>query len=150
MYSVNNKKYVNKGKIIDNNDFSKISGFLMASKRKKFHIENSDVCDIRVVNKTLANPLVTKKVLRQYNNLIFQITDLIVDDDDSGESCREALNRIEKFRLEIKNKYRAYLKKNELETMSKQLKALQKEAKKRLLEIQESYMEYLNSTKKGK
>ena len=150
MYTVNNKKYVNKGKILDKTEFIEISGFLMASKRKTFHIENSDISDIRVVNKKLARPLVTKKVLKQYNKLISHITDLLVDDDESGESCREALNQIEKFRLIIKNKYRAYLKKQELEAMSKQLKTLQKEANKRLLEIQDSYLEYMNTGKKGK
>ena len=150
MYSVNNKKYVNKGKVLDKTEFIEINGFVMASKRKKFHIEDSDVCDIKVVNKKLARPLVSRKVLKQYNKLISHITDLLVDDDESGESCREALNQIEKFRLIIKNKYRAYLKKTELEAMSKQLKTLQKEANKRLLEIQDSYLEYLNSSKKGK
>ena len=34
------------------------------------------------------------------------LTDLLVEDDDSGDSYREALNQIERFRMMIKNKYR--------------------------------------------
>ena len=46
----------------------------------------------------------------------------------------------------IKNKYRNFLTKEEIETMSKQLVLLQKEAKKRLMDIQENY-EILNNTR---
>ena len=78
--------------------------------------------------------------------LINLLTDLLVSDDDSGDSYREALNQIEKFRMEIKNKYRRYLKKNELEKMSKQLMTLKKEATKKIIELQNSYLEYQNQS----
>ena len=72
-------------------------------------------------------------------------TELLVDDDESGDTFREALNHIEKFRLEIKIKYRNYLKQKELEMMSKQLTQLQKVANERLLEIHNSYLESLDN-----
>ena len=74
------------------------------------------------------------------------LTNLLIDDDDSGDSLRVALNQIERFRIMIKNKYRNFLTKEEIETMSKQLVLLQKEAKKRLMDIQENY-EILNNTR---
>ena len=46
----------------------------------------------------------------------------------------EVLNRIEKFRQEIKYKYRSYLEKKEISLMAKQLRNLQKEAQKRYTE----------------
>ena len=148
MYSINNQ--ANKGKILDKTVFKDIDGFFMASRKKTFQIEGSSIREIKVVNKSLANPLVARKVFKKYEQLISKLTDLLVDDDEGGESCREALNQIEKFRLEIKNKYRHYLKKKELERMSKQLMALQKEARRKLLEIENSYREYMNSSRKGK
>ena len=118
----------------------------MASKRKTFKINGAEIREIKVVNKKFANPLVYKKVLQKYNTLISLLTDLLVSDDDSGDSYREALNQIEKFRMEIKNKYRRYLKKNELEKMSKQLMTLKKEATKKIIELQNSYLEYQNQS----
>lgn len=150
MYSIPYKKNSYKGKISNETNIIDITGFLMASKRKVFHIQGESIKNIKVVDKKLANPLVSKKVFKQYNQLIIDLTNLLVDDDESGESCREALNQIEKFRLEIKNKYRAFLKKKELEMMSKQLLTLKREAERKFIEIQESYLEYMNSNKKGK
>ncbi|MBR2246236.1 MAG: hypothetical protein IJ880_04290, partial [Bacilli bacterium] len=61
----------------------------------------------------------------------------------------EALNQIERFRRQIKNKYRAFLTRKELEKMSKQLKLLQMEAKNRMLEINMNY-EIMNTTGKSR
>lgn len=143
MYTINNSK---KEKITIKEELINIDGFLMASKRKIFKINGAEIREIKVVNKKFANPLVYKKVLQKYNTLISLLTDLLVSDDDSGDSYREALNQIEKFRMEIKNKYRRYLKKNELEKMSKQLMTLKKEATKKIIELQNSYLEYQNQS----
>ena len=76
--------------------------------------------------------------------------DLLTSDDDTGESLREALNRIEKFRQEIKNKYRHFLKRQELEEMGKQLKLFQKEAQVRFIELQNAIYEQTLHQGKGK
>ena len=143
MYTINNSK---KKTITLKEELINIDGFLMASKRKVFKINGAEIREIKVVDKKFANPLVNKKVLQKYNMLINLLTDLLVSDDDSGDSYREALNQIEKFRMEIKNKYRRYLKKNELEKMSKQLMTLKKEATKKIIELQNSYLEYQNQS----
>lgn len=145
MYSISNNK--RKGKIID---MININGFPMGSKDKVFKIGNSKVRKIKIANKKLANPLASKKVMAKYNKLIEYLTDALLDEDDDGETCREALNQVEKFRLEIKNKYREFLKKKELEKMSKQLVLLKKELAKKELQIRESYLEYMESNKRSK
>ncbi len=145
MYSINNKKK-NKGKLIDKAELIDIDGFLMASKRKIFKINGCDIREINVVDKDLATPIASRKVTKIYEKLIARLTELLIDDDDSGDSYREVLNHIEKFRLEIKIKYRKFLKQKELEKMSKQLIALKKEAQSKLIEIQNSYLEQMNNT----
>lgn len=145
MYSISMKK--NKGKT---NEISELDGFLMSSRNKMFNINGSDINKIIIIDRTLAYPLASRKALSKYERLLSKLTDLLIDDDDSGDSLREALNQIEKFRLEIKNKYRKFLKQKELEMMSKKLVVLQKEANRRLMEIQESYLEMTNNNKRSK
>lgn len=77
---------------------------------------------------------------KKYRRLLKILTELLISDDDSGDSFRLALDRIEKFRLEIKIKYRRFLEKKELEVMAKQLSALQRQAKLEFAELQNSLM----------
>lgn len=131
MYTV--KKKNSGGEIIEWNEFK---GFPMVS-RKGFRINGEVIKVINVVDKKLANGVVTKKVMGKYSKLVPVLTELVISDDETGDAFREALNHIEKFRLEIKVKYREFLKKKELELMSKQLTTLKKEAENRLIEIRE-------------
>ena len=149
MYSVNSKKK-NKNKLVDKTEIIELDGFMMGSKNKVFKIEGNGVKDIKVVDKNLASSLVNKQVFKKYEKLINYLTELLIDDDDSGDTYREALNQIEKFRQEIKNKYRKYLKQKELETMSKKLVVLQKEANKRLFEIQNRVYEFVDENRRSK
>ena len=87
---------------------------------------------------------------KKYNKLIDKLMLLLTSDDDTGESFREALNIIEKFRLEIKIKYRKFLEKKVLKQMALQLKQLQKEAENRFLELQNYYSENMENSKSGK
>ena len=150
MYSVSNMKYVNKGKIVDKTELIDLNGFLMASKNKVFKIQGENIREIRVIDKQLAHPLASKKVLQKYHHLLSVLTEYLIDDDDSGESCREALNEIEKFRIEIKNKYRLFLTKQELETMKNKLLLLQKEAQQKLMIIQNQYYEQERDNKRSR
>ena len=121
-----------------------IIGFLMPTRNKKIKIKDSVVTNIVIIDKKLANPLVVKKVSKLYKKLIAILTELLVSDEESGDIYREVLNQIEKFRLMVKNEYRNFLTRKELEHMSKQLVILQKELNNRILEIHNSYMEMLN------
>ena len=149
MYSVDNKKK-NKNKLIDKTEIIELDGFMMGSKNKTYKIGGNEVKDIKVVDTKLASALVNKQVSKKYEKLINYLTELLVDDDDSGDTYKEALNQIEKFRQEIKNKYRKYLKEKELEKMSKKLVVLQKEANKRLFEIQNYVYNYENENRRSK
>ncbi len=127
-------------------EWNKFEGYRMLA-RRGFHVNGEVIKVITVMNKKLAYPFVKGKVEGKYQKLIVLLTDLVISDDESGDSLREALNHIEKFRLEIKNKYREYLKKKELEMMSKQLTTLKKEAERQLMELHESYLASKSSGK---
>ena len=111
---------------------------LVIKKNKVFNIGDYKVSNIVIYSKILGEKVVSSKVMKKYDKLIKYLTELLV-------AMREALNQIEKFRLEIKIKYRKILKKKELELMSKQLVKLQKIANERLIEIHNSYLELLNN-----
>ena len=144
MYSVSKKKNNNK---LDNFEILNLDGFLMSSKNG-FKIHNQVIKDIRIVDSDIAHRIVADRVKIRYEKLIEYLTDVLTGDDDSGDSMHEALNQIERFRLEIKNKYRHYLKKLELQKMSKQLITLKKELEKEILEIEEARIHLTNG--KGK
>lgn len=144
MYSVSKKKNNNKP---DNFEILNLDGFLMSS-RNGFKIHDQVIKDIRIVDADIAHGIVIGKVINRYDKLIAYLTDVLTGDDDSGDSLHEALNQIERFRLEIKNKYRHYLKQKELQKMSKQLKALKKELEKEILEMEEARIHLTNG--KGK
>jgi len=135
MYSINSDWRI-KGKI---GDLVEIEGFTMGSTNKVYKVSGAQIKAISISDKELANPYVSKIVFSKYHKLFEYVTNVLIDDDDeSGETCREALNHTEKFRLEIKNKYRDYLKRKELDMLAKQLMILQKELSERLIQIRES------------
>lgn len=133
MYKVKNN--TNKGKIINDIDFINLDGFVMPSKKKYFMIDGEKITDIKIVRSELVGNLVSSTVSKKYKKLIKEITDLLVDDDESEGSMNEVLNRINKFKKEIKNKYQSYLEKEQLDKMNKELRILEKEAKGRMEEI---------------
>lgn len=148
MYSVVMRKSVDKF-IADGVFLSQLVGFVMPSRKNGFSIGGQVIKNIKITDKKLAYPIVFSKVQKKYVKLVSVLTELLTSDDDSGDAFREALNQIEKFRLEIKNKYRSFLKRKELEMMSKQLSVLQKEAATRFCELQNSLINQ-NTIGKGK
>lgn len=111
MYKVKTNNKASK-KIINKVDFVNLDGFLMPSKKQYFIINSERIKDIKVVDNELIKAMVSKKVKAKYKRLIAKITELFLDEDgDEAGNMSEVLNRIEKFRQEIKYKYRSYLEK---------------------------------------
>ena len=139
MYYLNKKKKVPKKFYFSNiASLEKANSFLMPTRATGFKIADQIIKDIRIFDIVLARPMVVKVVDKKYRKLIAYVTELLISDDDSGEPFRLALTEMEKFRQEIKNKYRVFLEQEELNFMAKQLSALQKEAKVQYDELQNS------------
>lgn len=135
MYFIVKPKKTKRKKKVNIESIQLGEGILFGVRGKKYKISDDYVCNLMIYNKKLGHPIAWKQVEKKYQKLISTIPDLLVSDDESGESIREALNQIEKFRQIIKNKYRSYLKRQELEKMANSLLVLQKNAQDRLMEI---------------
>lgn len=138
MYFIINNK--NNSKLF-RDEFNDLDGFSFGVKNKIYKINGEEVINLTIYNKKLAHPIVKKQVDKKYQKLMLLLSELLVSDDEDDTPLKEALNQIEKFRQTIKNKYREYLTRKELEAMSKKLSLIQKEAKTKLLEINLSLKE---------
>lgn len=112
-----------------------IEGFHLPSRTNQFTVDGHKITNIMIINKKLASPFVTKIVMKKYQKLIKILTELFVSEEDPGTTMNEILNKIENFKDEIKRKYRRYLKRQELEKMSNELKILRQEAKRKQTEL---------------
>ena len=98
-----------------------LEGIALSIYNKKFVINKQTITSIIIYNKKLAYPFAKKQVENKFKKLMSILPELLISDDEDGESLRHALNDIERFRQIIKNKYRAYLKQNDLENRSNKL-----------------------------
>lgn len=131
--------FLNRKKMKDIVDDLYLSGVMFGIENRSYKIGTVIIKNLEIYDKKLAHPIAVMQVKKKYEKLMKILPDLLISDDDSGESIRHALNEIERFRQIIKNKYREYLKEKDLKLMSSQLKVLQREAKAKYLEMQNSY-----------
>lgn len=131
--------FLNRKKMKDIVDDLYLSGVMFGIENRSYKIGTVIIKNLEIYDKKLAHPIAVMQVKKKYEKLMKILPDLLISDDDSGESIRSALNEIERFRQIIKNKYREYLKEKDLKLMSSQLKVLQREAKAKYLEMQNSY-----------
>lgn len=131
--------FLNRKKMKDIVDDLYLSGVMFGIENRSYKIGTVIIKNLEIYDKKLAHPIAVMQVKKKYEKLMNILPDLLISDDDSGESIRHALNEIERFRQIIKNKYREYLKEKDLKLMSSQLKVLQREAKSKYLEMQNSY-----------
>ncbi len=130
MYVVATNKFKNKINYL-NDDIYKYK----IPNKKGFNINDMDIKNIILYNKKMARPFILKIVNHKFDKLIFSITEEMSDDSNDDDTYKKVLEEIEIFRLLIKEKYRPFLRKNELEKMAKKLKILKTEAMRRLLNL---------------
>ena len=123
-----------------NSDFEKLDSFLVSSRNGCLAVMGQKISTLKIYDVVLARPMVSRMANNKYKKLLMSVTELLISDDDTGDAFRMALKQIEKFRQEVKNKFRMFLERKELNLMAKQLSALQEEAKNRLLELQNSLL----------
>lgn len=120
-------------------EYDKLKGMDITPKNHKPFEDCIDVNKMILVQPTLIEKLVHKKLDKHFKRLLMLVTMLLETNDETGTALKEALNEIEKFRVEIKNKYRDYLTKEELHIMAKKLMILKEEVDQRLLLLNNVY-----------
>lgn len=119
-------------------EYDKLEGMDITPKNHKPFQDSIEVNRMILIQPTLIEKLVHKKIDKHFKKLLMLVTFLLETDDETGTALREALNEIEKFRIEIKNKYREYLSKEELHFLAKKLVILQEEVKQKLLVLEQT------------
>ncbi len=94
------------------------------------------VTEMRIASDDLANAIIKRKLTKKMNELILLITD---SENETGDTVREALNEVTRYRSILEKKYMDYLKREELEESLRKLDLIEQELKlrKRIYEEQE-------------
>jgi len=127
-------------------EYDKLEGFDITPKNKRPFQDSIEVTKMILINESLITNMVNKKIKKGFQKLLKNIGFLFESNDETGEGLKEALNQLERFKMEIKNKYRNYLAREELILLGKKLSILENEAKMRLYYLENNYQ----NSKEGK
>ena len=116
----------------------------MEKNRDRIKIEDGGNAQDKVL-RMLYKTCIGKKIVKL---LMFVLSS--DNDDESGETYREALNEITKLRLEVFVKYKNNLKEEDFATFNKKLDLLEQELKTRLYYIQNLYNYENDYSREGK
>ncbi len=118
-------------------EYKKIKGYNITPKKNVRFEDAINVDKMILINPTLIEKMVDKKVKRKFNYLINLMS--IVCDSDSGDSdgLYLAKNEAEKFRMELLNKYKKYIDEQKFDLLEKKLSILEDE-----LDLRIRYMDF--------
>ena len=132
-------------------EYDKISGYNIKPNPKLKFQDAINVNKMILINPSLIEKMVDKKVKRKFDYLINLLSVVYENDDDTGEGLKLALNEAEKFRMELCNKYKQYINEEKYNLLLKKIGILEDELYLRMQYVMNSVkeMEYENS-KEGK
>lgn len=124
-------------------EYDKLSGYNIKPNPKLKFQDAINVNRMILINPSLIEKMVDKKVKRKFDYLINLLSIVYENDDDTGEGLRLALDEAEKFRMELINKYKQYIKEEKFELLLKKIAILEDELFLRMQYImnREFYME---------
>jgi len=132
-------------------EYDKISGYnIKPNPNLKFQ-DAINVNRMILINPSLIEKMVDKKIKRRFDYLINLLAIVYENDDDSGSGLQLALDEAEKFRNELCNKYKQYIKKEKYELLLKKIAILEDELYLRMQYIiNRDYFEEYEEIKEGK
>lgn len=136
----NNRYYITrKNNIIGMNatiDYSKMGG-LDISPKNRISYDGIVVNKLVIIKSSFIERILKKKIKRKLELYLKFIMDFIDSDEDDGNSLREALNDITRYKEIINYKYRKYLGDKYIDQLLKKIEFLEHELKVKLYMINE-------------
>lgn len=132
-------------------EYNKVKGYDVTPRNVKIK-DAIDVERMIIINPSMIQKLAFKKVNSKFQRIVKLLMFVLSEDnnDESGESYKEALNEITKLRLEVFVKYKNNLKQEDFEMFNKKLDILEQELKTRLYYLKDIYNYDHNYDKEGK
>lgn len=140
----------NKDKIITYFEYDKMKGYDITPKSNVKIKDAINVNKMIIINPTMINKMVIKKLNNKFERLLKIITLIYEEDSDDDVGYRHALNELEKLRMEMINKYREHMTKEEEMMFLKKLEILEVELKLRIQIIDSKVYEQENIMTSGK
>lgn len=97
-----------------------------------------------VFNQTFIEKIIKKKIKRKLELYLQFIMEYIDDDSDDGESLRQVLNDIERYKSILKYRYNKFLEEKYLSSLEKKLNLIEKELNVKLYIVNEKQNYYDN------
>lgn len=120
-------------------EYDKVKGYNIAPKNKVKFEDAINVNRMILINPSLINKMVDKKVKRRFAYLVNMISFVCENDDESGDGLYLALDQAEKFRMELLNKYKKYIEEEKFALLLKKIAILEDELKLRIKYNTKSY-----------
>lgn len=118
-------------------EYDKMHGYDLSPKKNMKIKDAVDVSKMVIINPTMIQKMVSKKLNAKFEKLLRLLTLLFQTDDETGETYREALNELSKLRLEAQVKYKKYMKEEEEAVFQKKLDILEAELLDRIYYVEE-------------
>ena len=111
-------------------EYDKLNGYKVHPKQNVKFSNAINVNKMVIINPTLIEKIVDRKIKHKFNNLINLLSFVYESEDAStSDGLDLALNEAERFRMEIINKYKSYLTEEKLDLMKKKIDILEDEIK---------------------
>ena len=123
-------------------EYKKIKGYNITPKKNVRFEDAINVDKMILINPSLIEKMVDKKVKRKFNYLI-NLMSIVCDSDSSDtDGLYLAKNEAEKLRMELLNKYKKYIDDQKFELLEKKLAILEDE-----LDLRLKYLDFENENK---
>ncbi len=112
-------------------EYDKIDGFRVKPKKTINFEDMINVNEMIVINPSLIQKLISKKCTRNFDKILKMMSVVSEDEDDGDTGYVLVHDQLEKFRMLLINKYKAYMDEAEYETTLKKVELLEQEVEAR-------------------